>query len=142
MIYISLLLLTFDQLLKYLIPTLSTPIWIIPQKLGIQVSQNTGAAFSIPIPPFITIPVAMAVVIILIYAYSYQFNHHNLAKITTALIIAGTVGNLLDRLLLGYVIDYIKIFSWPTFNLADSYLTIGVILLVLFLDTIKLHIHH
>ena len=49
------------------------------------------------------------------------------------LIFAGTVGNLIDRLARGYVTDFIDIGPWPTFNVADSSMVCGVILLALFI---------
>ncbi|MCP3686438.1 MAG: signal peptidase II [bacterium] len=55
--------------------------------------------------------------------------------IPIALITAGIIGNLIDRVIHGYVIDFIRVGFWPTFNIADSALTIAVILLVI--DYIK-----
>jgi len=49
------------------------------------------------------------------------------------LIFAGLIGNLIDRLNYGYVIDYIKISAWPAFNLADIFTVTGVIILILYL---------
>jgi len=57
-----------------------------------------------------------------------------LSKISFALIISGAVGNIIDRIFRGYVIDfldfYVKKFHWPFFNLADSWITVGAILLI------------
>jgi signal peptidase II len=138
MLYLSLLLLSLDQLLKYLIPTLNPPLWLIENKIGIMLSHNTGAAFSLPLNTSLTIPVAIITIILFTYWYYQSFKHNKIAVLTTALIISGTAGNLIDRILNGYVVDFIKIFSWPTFNVADAYISIGFILLILFLDTIKL----
>jgi lipoprotein signal peptidase len=43
--------------------------------------------------------------------------------------VGGAVGNLIDRIRLGYVIDWIKLPNWPTFNVADSSITVGVVIL-------------
>lgn len=55
-------------------------------------------------------------------------------KLVYSLLIAGALGNLLDRILYGYVIDFIDLyyqsFHWPAFNIADSSLTIGIILFI------------
>ena len=57
-----------------------------------------------------------------------------LSRLSLSLIIGGAVGNILDRLFRGYVIDfldfYVGNFHWPFFNLADSCITVGVILLL------------
>ncbi|MBI2574843.1 signal peptidase II, partial [Candidatus Woesearchaeota archaeon] len=54
------------------------------------------------------------------------------AKTGVALILAGTTGNIIDRLLLGYVTDFIAFSFWPAFNIADSALTIGTGLMILY----------
>ena len=138
MVYLTLLLTTFDQLTKYLIPTLNPPLWIIQNELGLEITRNTGGAFSLPIPPFLTIPLAITIIIGLYVWYQRSFARSRLAQTTVALILAGSLGNLIDRLIQGSVIDFIKIFSWPTFNVADSYITIGTIILILFFDKIHL----
>jgi len=60
----------------------------------------------------------------------YFFNREELKlwpQIFLALILAGAAGNLIDRLIFGYVTDFIAFSFWPTFNLADSFITIGVL---------------
>ena len=54
-----------------------------------------------------------------------------LTKIALVLIIAGTVGNFVDRVSKGYVVDFLSPSFFPSFNLADSYLTIGVLILII-----------
>ena len=60
---------------------------------------------------------------------------NSLQKIASSLIISGAIGNILDRLLQGQVIDFILVyyrsFSWPVFNIADSLITIGAFLFIL-----------
>ncbi|GAH59426.1 unnamed protein product [marine sediment metagenome] len=53
---------------------------------------------------------------------------NRLSKIALGLVLGGTVGNLIDRLRFGGVTDFIKVGFWPAFNIADSALTVGVIL--------------
>jgi signal peptidase II len=50
-------------------------------------------------------------------------------RIALALILGGAVGNLIDRALLGYVVDFIDVRIWPVFNIADSAITVGAVLL-------------
>jgi signal peptidase II len=56
------------------------------------------------------------------------------------LILSGGLGNLVDRIFYGYVIDFIRVGGWPNFNLADSYITIGVILIIISLFSKDYHI--
>ena len=96
--------------------------------------HNTGAAFglfqdhSLPL----TIVALVGVAILLIYALFIYRRFPSLAnmqnRIVLGLILGGTVGNLIDRLRLGYVTDFISIGIWPAFNIADSAITVGVIL--------------
>ena len=63
-----------------------------------------------------------------------RHHRHPLASFALALVLGGALGNLYDRLTLGYVIDFVQLhaagYSWPAFNVADSAITIGVVLLV------------
>jgi len=98
--------------------------------------QNTGAAFGLfPGHSFaLTIVAIVGIVVFLLYAlfgyrrFPYLDNMSN--RVAVGLILSGTVGNLIDRLSpnLKGVTDFISIGFWPTFNIADSAVTIGVIL--------------
>lgn len=133
-----------DQLSKYLISTnlelYRSRIPLVPGWLDLTYTLNPGAAFSL----FATMPatfrrfffvilsfVAIVVLIWLIlrrtttFAYSLGF----------ALILGGTIGNLIDRLMRGKVVDFIYFhhgwFSYPVFNIADSAITVGVLMILL-----------
>jgi signal peptidase II len=99
--------------------------------------HNSGAAFGIF--PGQSLPLAIlsmvGIVILLVCAYAIYFRHfaylnNRLDKVALGLILGGTVGNLIDRLRLGYVTDFISFNLWPAFNIADSAVTIGVVLFV------------
>jgi len=96
--------------------------------------HNTGAAFGLfQGQSFIlTIIAIAAITVILVYALvSYRYfpwPESRLGKLALGLLLGGTVGNLIDRLRLGYVTDFIDFDYWPAFNIADSCVTIGVIL--------------
>lgn len=80
--------------------------------------------------------IAMAVLLIIIYFYFIVGkNIDNLAKIALILLFSGTLSNLLDRILFGYVIDWLtfSFFYFPAFNLADVSNILGALLLVIFL---------
>lgn len=80
---------------------------------------------------------ALAIVALLIVAFFFLHadSHSRLELAAYAVILGGALGNTIDRLRLGYVVDfldaYIKSQHWPTFNVADSCITIGVLLLAL-----------
>ena len=96
--------------------------------------HNTGAAFGLfQGQSFIlTIIAIVAITIILVYAFiSYRYFpwlDRLLGRLALGLLLGGTVGNLIDRLRLGYVTDFIDFGYWPAFNIADSSVTIGVII--------------
>jgi signal peptidase II len=103
--------------------------------------QNTGVAFGIlssitsPVKS-ILLSVFTAFAAIVVVAYSLRSPAENrLLQLALALILGGALGNLYDRLAYGYVVDflefYVGIYHWPAFNVADSTITIGVLLLAL-----------
>jgi len=134
----SLLLTILDQITKwaafqYLEEPLHLNSWI-----SLEYAENTGVAFSIPVPPIFMIPLT---VILLGGIILYSRQHFNYNSPTTwvcfSLIYGGALGNLYDRMSLGYVIDFIKIGWWPVFNLADAFLTAGIFLVLAFYGKIR-----
>tara|TARA_Y100000310_G_scaffold344051_1_gene454801 strand:- start:1566 stop:1958 length:393 start_codon:yes stop_codon:yes gene_type:complete len=89
--------------------------------------QNTGAAWGILKDSKLLLIVVP--LIVLFYAHRY-FSYHPLA---ISLVLGGTLGNFFDRVLRGYVIDFINvyIFDFPLFNLADVCVTVGITMLCL-----------
>ena len=101
--------------------------------------QNTGAAFSILADCgevqkafLLSVSVLVSVVVILWIHKSSEYQRQKLFG--QFLLLSGAVGNLIDRAQYGYVVDFIDMhvngFYWPVFNLADSFIFIGVILLL------------
>jgi len=127
---ITLSVIALDQITKYMIVTsfnTYNSIEIFPF-LNIVNVRNTGAAFgmfrSLGSGFFIIISLAAIIFIVnLIMRNAYNF-------IGLSLILGGAVGNLIDRLIYGKVVDFIDFslgnFHWPAFNVADSSLTIGI----------------
>lgn len=97
--------------------------------------HNTGIAFGMfknQGVVFIIIPLIMIVLLIYNF-YHYKYNNQKLSRmyvVAISLILAGAIGNLIDRILYGYVIDFIDLRIWPVFNIADSAITIGACLLL------------
>ncbi len=96
-------------------------------------SQNTGAAFglfqgqSFPLTVFAFIGIAAILLFTLLFYHRFPLLDSKLGKPALGLILGGTIGNLIDRLRLGYVTDFIDIGIWPSFNIADSAITVGAI---------------
>lgn len=127
----SLFVILADQISKYFF--LQNPNWYRNDGFfELYLTYNKGIAFGITPPPW-TIYMAIAVILISGGIYAYRnFNWQSrLARFSTALILAGAVGNLIDRIRFGQVVDFIKVGPWPMFNLADSAITAGVLVLIL-----------
>jgi signal peptidase II len=100
--------------------------------------QNTGAAFGIfqdhnLVLTVIDIIGACIILFLVLFMYKrLPFLNTLPLKISLALILGGTIGNLIDRLSLGYVTDFIDFSFWATFNIADSSVVVGALLLAYF----------
>jgi len=119
-----------DQLTKWAVqasfqPAQSLP--LIPPVLHLTYVQNTGAAFGI----LRGHPGAFVMISLLVGAWMLAELRRLRqagwrARLPLALILGGAIGNLIDRLRLGYVVDFLDLRVWPVFNVADSCITIGV----------------
>lgn len=98
--------------------------------LSITHVQNTGIAFGLfqlDILRWLLVAIALGVAAAIFWSCAHgKLNEHFIAW---GLIAGGAVGNALDRIWLGTVTDFVNLYFWPAFNVADSALTIGVILL-------------
>jgi signal peptidase II len=132
---IVLLVIATDQITKYIINYyigIYDSVRIFPF-LHIVNVRNTGAAFGmlkgIDSNFFIFISI-IAIVFVIIMLKKKTYNSFGLS-----LLLGGAIGNLIDRLIYGYVIDFIDIsfgrFHWPAFNVADSSLTIGIAIILI-----------
>lgn len=138
-IIISIILLCIDQISKLLVVNLLTKtdsITIIKNFFYLTYINNDGAAFSILVGKKIFLILIAVLVIVMLIRYIKKNNIQNkLELVSLALIIGGSLGNLMDRVVRGYVIDFLdfKIFNYnfPIFNLADTFIVIGVFLLLL-----------
>ncbi len=110
--------------------------WIPFPQLGSFVQivnwRNTGAAFGIFQGMNVVFTVIAFVIILVIGLYFPQIPQSDyFFRLALALQLSGAVGNLIDRLARGYVTDFISIGSFPVFNIADSCITMGVIVLMI-----------
>jgi len=110
---------------------------IIKNVLHITFVKNTGAAFGLfknSVYFFIAISVVAVVMISAILIKSIRngkFLDNFLCSFSLVLIMSGAIGNLIDRVNLRYVVDFIDVRIWPVFNIADSSITIGTALLLI-----------
>jgi len=112
---------------------LKEEIQLWPGIFQLQVSKNPGVAFSIPIPNSLMIWLTPFLLAGIIWLIMRSCNlEHRIAKAALMLLIAGGLGNFLNRIWYGAVVDFIDFSFWPSFNLADAYLTVGVFLLIIF----------
>jgi signal peptidase II len=151
-----LLLLVIDQAAKMLIVRtvrLFGSVKVIPGFFDLSHIRNKGAifgAFSRVDGPLVTILLTAAsfcALAMVAYYFVKTPPSEKWMKIALSLILGGALGNLVDRVFRGYVIDflelYIKDFHWPTFNIADSCITIGAFLLIIvFLVRRPSHVAH
>lgn len=107
---------------------------VIPHLLWWTYVQNTHGAFGLfGSSPFLLIVLAIAVLGIFAYAFKDQVRRSTLVRVAFGMILGGALGNIVDRLQHQWVVDFIDFKTiWPNvFNVADSAITIGVLLLIL-----------
>jgi len=124
----------------------NSDIVIIPGLLNLSYTTNAGIAFGmlgdsgLMVKWMLMVISIAAAVFVAAYALRTPLTSR-LLLVSLALLLAGILGNLIDRMLLGYVIDFIDIhyesYHWPTFNLADMAISIGAILLAI--DLLRAH---
>lgn len=145
-IWIAVVVVILDQLTKYIASTsleMHQPIAVMPM-FNWTLMHNTGAAFSFLANEsgwqrwfFAVIAVVVSVVIVLWIKRLEQ--HEKWQAAALALILGGAVGNVIDRIYLGYVVDFIQVYYqqwyWPAFNVADSAISIGVAMIII--DSIR-----
>ena len=96
--------------------------------------QNTGAGFGIlKNQALVLLFISVAVIGIILYHFDKIKNNETLLQILVGFVLGGTIGNLIDRLAYGHVIDFLDFQIWPVFNFADSFVTMGIIGLIIYL---------
>ena len=138
-LWISIPVIGIDQLTKYFIKTNMALGDSIPESglFHITYVQNTGAAFSIfrehtsLLSIFSIIGVILLLFIVFYLSTRFEFLRSLPGRISLGLIMGGTIGNLIDRLVYGYVVDFIDVDFFATFNVADAGITVGAVLLAI-----------
>ena len=125
-----------DQLSKYLVRVNMDLGQSIPEEgfFRFTYGTNTGGVFGFFSNQTFLITVAAIISVVVILLYSrHKMAQSMLVKVSLGLILGGSIGNLIDRIRLGAVTDFIDVGAWPVFNLGDSAIDIGVILLIAYL---------
>lgn len=101
------------------------------QWLAIEYAENRGVAFGLMagLGPLL-LPIASVVLFGLVIHYAREASPPVWHSLALGLVCGGAVGNLIDRVRLGYVVDFIAVGSWPNFNIADSAISMGVAIMV------------
>ena len=132
--FMAALVVALDQVTKksivtHFLPNESRP--VIPHALWLTYVQNQEGAFGLfGTHPLVLAAVALAVVLVFYYWYR-QDGSTLLTHVAFGLILGGAIGNIIDRVRFGYVVDFLDLRWWPVFNVADSAISIGVGLLLL-----------
>ncbi len=104
----------------------------VPHVLYWTYVQNRAGAFGLfGTQPWFLVGMALAVLAIFWFAFREQAATSAFVRVAFGGIVGGAVGNILDRFHYGYVVDFIDLRWWPVFNMADSCITVGVVLLLL-----------
>ena len=145
LIYLFVFLVIFDQLTKYLVIQnfdLYESVELLPV-FNLTFIVNYGFAFGFLNNPSINqILVSIVILLIIIYfLYLLLKTQDKIFRLSLVFILSGAIGNFIDRIIRGFVIDFIDIYlgalHWPAFNIADSCISIGFVILmtnILFLN--------
>ncbi|MFH1191560.1 MAG: signal peptidase II [Candidatus Omnitrophota bacterium] len=121
-----------DQLTKFFalrFLQLNTPVSVIKNFLNLTLVHNRGAAFGFFQNQLFLFVLVSLFTIVLILCNLKNKTNSNVFKLSLSLILGGAVGNLIDRLRFGFVVDFLDLRVWPVFNIADSVITIAAFVL-------------
>jgi signal peptidase II len=130
---VALVVVALDQVTKFFIRANMTLGQSIPEEgfFRITYSTNEGMVFGLFANQtfLITLTAIVGIAAIIIYS-RYPIFNQVLVRVALGLMLGGAVGNLIDRIRLGEVTDFIDVGAWPVFNLADSAVVVGVVLII------------
>jgi len=140
-LFITALIITADQISKSLVKstmTLYDVIPVIPGFFQMNYITNKGMAFGINLPVGISFfsGISLIITCFLVWILWRERKNNLLVRISLAFILGGAIGNLIDRILFGEVVDFFDFmigdFHWYIFNIADSAVTVGIILMLFY----------
>lgn len=132
-------LLAFDQFTKYLVVANlkeDGPFQLIPKVFQFRYHENDGAVWGIlsgKIPFLVVLTTIIMGLLVYVYFKIPMGKRYDLMRIILIFISAGAIGNFIDRIVRGYVVDflYFELIDFPIFNVADCYITISSVLLII-----------
>jgi signal peptidase II len=105
--------------------------WEVVGPFSIHHVQNTGIAFGLfPSATVLVTAFTALAVAWMLYFFARSGSRHALLPVALGFLIGGSAANLLDRLRLGHVTDFLDVRYWPAFNLADTFIVVGVLILL------------
>ncbi len=135
-IFIGVIWFLLDWVTKYFIQQhfiLGESLPIIPNVFHITYILNYGAAFGILRDQRLFFLLVVVILLVALYVFRKQIKNGGiLPRLGSSLLVSGALGNAVDRLLRGAVIDFFDFRIWPIFNVADIGICIGVVLLVIY----------
>jgi len=141
-LWLSVVVIALDQLTKYLVSDslrLFESIPLLPS-LNLVLAHNTGAAFSFLSDAggwqrWFFVALAIGVSVVLVVWISRLKQHESRLAVALSLVLGGALGNVWDRIVHGYVVDFIDVYygdwHWPAFNVADAAICVGAALLII-----------
>lgn len=141
-LWLSVAVLMLDQITKQLVESNFLVFEVLPllPSVNLTLVYNEGAAFSFLSNQggwqrWFFILIGLTVSLVLVIWINRLAVTQRLSAIALSLVVGGAVGNILDRLLLGHVVDFIDVYyrewHWPAFNVADSAISVGVVLMLI-----------
>lgn len=132
-IFIGILAVIVDQISKLLVQRnmYGSEISIIDNVFSLTYVENFGAAWGIFSEWDFLLKVLPPVLIVIILIYLYKSKPDKFEILSGTLVISGAIGNFIDRIRLGYVIDFIDFKFWPVFNFADICIVVGCFLMII-----------
>lgn len=137
---VVLLVVLCDIVSKYLVVQLLVPlgrsVTVIPNVLDFTFVKNFGAAFGMMSNSrWIFMSVSVVFIFVLIYVLKQSYSKSKLYNVSLAMILGGGIGNMIDRIFVGYVVDFIEVtfVDFAVFNIADSCISVGAVLFAVYL---------
>jgi signal peptidase II len=133
-IVISILAFVLESVIKYSIVNKipAEGFYLFKPILQIIYTPNYNIAFSLPLALPLILFFVISALVFLSFLWRHYLKSGNLKLLLAiSLVIAGAASNLIDRFALGFVVDYINMFIWPIFNLADCLIVAGVLIYIL-----------
>jgi len=101
-------------------------------------SRNRGVAFGLQPGSNVAVTAIIALALAALVVYFVRHRSDPWMWLPTGMLFGGAIGNLIDRIRLGSVVDFVKLpLGWPPFNIADASITLGVVILFLLIDHLR-----